>query len=123
MDSFNSHGSVIKLDIITNSNNEKSNTMELSKIKIQNIATRLSRTEKQNAHGIKYIVIFLSFALFLSTYAKEPRKIKIGEASFCCIFQHYTKTMDMADSLVVDSTLAILKVGEGVSKFGDFSSY
>ena len=77
MDSFNSHGSVIKLDIITNSNNEKSNTMELSKIKIQNIATRLSRTEKQNAHGIKYIVIFLSFALFLSTYAKERVTSKI----------------------------------------------
>lgn len=29
----------------------------------------------------------------------------------------------MADSVVVDSTLAVLEVGEGVSKFGNFSSY
>lgn len=31
--------------------------------------------------------------------------------------------MDMADSVVVDSTLAVLEVGEAISKFGNFSSY
>ena len=95
--------------------------MKLGKIEIQNFTAWLCHTETKKTRSIKYIVLLLTFALFQTVYADEHQKI--GKASFCCIFQHYTKTMDMADSLVVDSTLAILEVGEGVSKFGDFSSY
>ena len=97
--------------------------MKLGKIDIQNFTAWLCHTETKKTRSMKYIILFLTFALFQSVYAKEPQKIKIGEASFCCIFQHYTKTKDMTDSVVVDSTLAILEVGEEASKFGDFSSY
>lgn len=70
---------------------------------------------------MRSIAFLCIFILFQGIYAEEPQKI--GKASFCCLFQHYTKTMDMADSVVVDSTLAVLEVGEAISKFGNFSSY
>lgn len=87
-------------------------------------------------------MILCVFALFISINAtmaqtelaekENERKVasadkktekKIDEASFCCAYQHYTKTTTVNDSIVTDRTEAILEVGEQVAKYGDSAAY
>ena len=54
-------------------------------------------------------------------HAEETKSV--GTASFCCIYQHKVKTVDLNQQAVTDSTAAMLEVGDNVAKYGDWAAY
>lgn len=69
------------------------------------------------------IIIFLSVLLFGGESIYAANTDSIGNAQFCCIYKHWTKTSNIKGSAVNDSTIAILEVGDNVTKYGDYFSY
>ena len=53
-------------------------------------------------------------------HAEETKSV--GTASFCCIYQHKVKTVDLNQQAVTDSTAAMLEVGDNVAKYGDWAA-
>lgn len=73
---------------------------------------------------MRYFCIFCLCLCSMAVHAKKKKdKGILDKASFCCVYRHFVNTVDLDDISVVDSTEAILEVGETVSKYGDFSAY
>lgn len=68
---------------------------------------------------------FISFVLacLLLSQPSHAQQKELDKASFCCIYQHTVKTFDLKGHAVSDSTIAILEVGDGVAKYGDYFAY
>lgn len=73
---------------------------------------------------IKMRTIILGFCfIFVTAVKAEDVNRIIDKASFCCVYRHFTKTVNLEKASVTDSAVAILEVGETVAKYGDFASY
>lgn len=71
---------------------------------------------------MKTFLFILGLVSVMAVHAQENEKI-IGQSSLCCIYQHHTMTVDLDGKPIIDSTLAILEIGDLVAKYGDYTSY
>lgn len=71
---------------------------------------------------MKKFLIILGLASMMAVHAEDKDKI-IGQSSLCCIYRHQIKTVDLDGKPAVDSTLAVLEIGDLVAKYGDYTSY
>ena len=72
---------------------------------------------------IIHLFVILSIFLFGNVFASAEKLDSIGCTLFCCIYKHKVKTTDLNGKNVNDSTIAILEVGDNVSKYEDYSAY
>ena len=66
---------------------------------------------------IIHLFVLLSIFLFGNVFASAEKLDSIGCTLFCCIYKHKVKTTDLNGKNVNDSTIAILEVGDNVSKY------
>lgn len=85
--------------------------------------SRKVNTETKLDMKILRLIILLSLLLCGSESINAAKGDSIAAAQFCCIYKHWTKTSDLKRKAVNDSTIAVLEVGDNVSKYGDFFSY
>ena len=74
---------------------------------------------------MKHLHLFIILSIFLcgSGFASAEKLDSIDCTRFCCIYKHQIKTTDLNGKNVTDSKIAILEVGDGISKYKDYSAY